>query len=231
MPAWRGQILRTSRVVDFEAGDGKPGIQRHRGTAQPVLRHPMPGRSFSGPVDFNAQLAAWLQVANARTARTIRARPVDWTDADRAAMLPLPPISPEVGWREHVRLDAGTIASASMPATPRSTVRDRSHARGHRRSGPGPDPAGRPPGRRPRAGLGPRPHRHRPHLPGIGAAAARAALPTVQRHPCGPQQRSGSGPGRLRPRLRAAPRQRRGRLVPSRAPPSRSNRSTTSQRC
>lgn len=64
----------------------------------------MPGRSFSDPADFNAQLTSWLQVANARTVRTIKVRPVDRIDADRAAMLPLPPIPPEVGWREHVRL-------------------------------------------------------------------------------------------------------------------------------
>jgi hypothetical protein len=64
----------------------------------------MPGRSFSSPEDFNAQLATWLQLANARTVRTIKARPVDLIDADRAAMLPLPPVPPDVGWREHVRL-------------------------------------------------------------------------------------------------------------------------------
>lgn len=44
------------------------------------------------------------QVANARTARTIRAWPVDRIDADRAAILPLPPIPPAVGWRKHIRL-------------------------------------------------------------------------------------------------------------------------------
>jgi len=64
----------------------------------------MPGRSFSCPTDFNTQLAAWLQVANARTVRTIKARPIDLIDDHRANMLPLPPVPPAVGWREQVRL-------------------------------------------------------------------------------------------------------------------------------
>ena len=36
--------------------------------------------------------------------RTIRARPADLIEADRAAMLPLPPIPPPLGWRHQVRL-------------------------------------------------------------------------------------------------------------------------------
>ena len=36
--------------------------------------------------------------------RTIKARPVDLLDADRAAMLPLPPVPPAVGWVNRVRL-------------------------------------------------------------------------------------------------------------------------------
>jgi hypothetical protein len=67
----------------------------------------MPGRTFSSPADFNAQFAAWLQLANARTVRTIKARPVDRLDADRAGMLPLPPthaVPMLLGWRQQVRL-------------------------------------------------------------------------------------------------------------------------------
>ncbi len=36
--------------------------------------------------------------------RTIKARPVDLLDADKAAMLPLPPVPPPVGWTNRVRL-------------------------------------------------------------------------------------------------------------------------------
>lgn len=64
----------------------------------------MPGRAFTSPADFDAQLGDWLGLANARVVRTIKARPVDLLDADRAAMLPLPPVPPAVGWTNRVRL-------------------------------------------------------------------------------------------------------------------------------
>jgi hypothetical protein len=64
----------------------------------------MPGRDFTSPADFDAQLGNWLGLANARVVRTIKARPVDLLDADRAAMLPLPPVAPVVGWVNRVRL-------------------------------------------------------------------------------------------------------------------------------
>jgi hypothetical protein len=64
----------------------------------------MPGRSFSSPADFNAQFTDWLTRANARTVRTIKAAPVALIEADRAAMLPLPPIPLPLGWRNKIRL-------------------------------------------------------------------------------------------------------------------------------
>ena len=83
----------------------------------------MPGRDFASPADFNAQFTDWLTMANARVVRTIKARPVDLLDADRAAMLPLPPVaaggragSTGSGW------DA-TTTSASTPTTTPSTPR------------------------------------------------------------------------------------------------------------
>ena len=68
----------------------------------------MPGRSFRSPADFNAQFSDWLTRANARVVRTIKAAPVDLVNADRAAMLPLPPVplhlGPSWGWRNKIRL-------------------------------------------------------------------------------------------------------------------------------
>ena len=52
----------------------------------------MPGRTFTSPADFNGQFRHWLSIANARVVRTIKAAPVNLIDADRAAMLALPPI-------------------------------------------------------------------------------------------------------------------------------------------
>lgn len=64
----------------------------------------MPGRSFASPTDFNEQFSDWLNTANQRVVRTLKARPVDLLDADRAAMLPLPPAVLHVGWRHQIRL-------------------------------------------------------------------------------------------------------------------------------
>jgi transposase len=64
----------------------------------------MPGRTFASPADFNTQFGDWLQLANSRVVRTIKVRPLDRLDADRAAMLPLPPIALQLGWRSRVRL-------------------------------------------------------------------------------------------------------------------------------
>ena len=64
----------------------------------------MPGRFFSSPADFNTQFTDWLNRANTRLVRTIKASPTDRLDADRAAMLPLPPIPIHLGWRNSIRL-------------------------------------------------------------------------------------------------------------------------------
>jgi hypothetical protein len=64
----------------------------------------MPGRSFASPADFNAQFTEWLTHANTRVVRTIKTRPVDLLETDKAAMLALPPAILHLGWRNHVRL-------------------------------------------------------------------------------------------------------------------------------
>lgn len=64
----------------------------------------MPGRQFSSPADFNLQFSHWLEHANRRVVRTIKARPTDLIDTDRAGMLPLPPVVLQLGWRNQLRL-------------------------------------------------------------------------------------------------------------------------------
>ena len=64
----------------------------------------LPGRRFSSPQDFNAQLAMWLRRANNRVHSTLRCRPTDRIVEDRAAMMPLPPVLPDPAWRETKRL-------------------------------------------------------------------------------------------------------------------------------
>jgi transposase len=58
----------------------------------------LPGRTFSGPGDFNHQLQGWLEVVNRRRRRVLGCAPVDRAAADTAAMLPLPPVPPVTGW-------------------------------------------------------------------------------------------------------------------------------------
>jgi transposase len=64
----------------------------------------LPGRRFSGPQDFNAQLATWLKKANARMHSTLRCSPADRIAEDRGAMMSLPPVLPDPAWRETKRL-------------------------------------------------------------------------------------------------------------------------------
>ncbi|MFJ4851739.1 MULTISPECIES: Mu transposase domain-containing protein [unclassified Streptomyces] len=64
----------------------------------------LPDRVFTGPGDFNGQLTAWLQVANRQRPRRIDAHPVDRWEADRSAMLALPPVAPPNWWPRTIRL-------------------------------------------------------------------------------------------------------------------------------
>lgn len=64
----------------------------------------LPGRVFTSPADFNRQLEEWLQVANRRVHRALQARPIERFEADRAGMVPLPPVAPAAWWQTSVRL-------------------------------------------------------------------------------------------------------------------------------
>src|SRR6266568_4738539 len=64
----------------------------------------LPGRSFTGPADFNGQLSQWLAVANSRAKRVLDCAPAQRITADKTAMLTLPPVAPVTGWRHSSRL-------------------------------------------------------------------------------------------------------------------------------
>jgi transposase len=64
----------------------------------------LPGRSFGSPTEFNLQLEEWLVRANTRQHRRLGCRPIDRWEADRAAMVTLPPVAPVAGWRLATRL-------------------------------------------------------------------------------------------------------------------------------
>jgi transposase len=63
-----------------------------------------PGRLFANELDYQLQLDAWFEKANARTHKTLRARPVDRLAAERAAMRPLPERPPDTDRRWVMRV-------------------------------------------------------------------------------------------------------------------------------
>jgi transposase len=72
-----------------------------------------PGRRFANHLDFQLQLDAWFLKANARTHKTLRARPVDRLVEEREVMRALPESEPDLDRRwvlrvppdPHVRFD------------------------------------------------------------------------------------------------------------------------------
>ena len=92
-----------TRVIQLRPYDpeSKGMVERRNGWLETSF---LPGRTFTSPADFNTQLAGWLDLANSRVVRTIKARPVDLIAADREAMLGLPPVVAGLGWNERTRL-------------------------------------------------------------------------------------------------------------------------------
>lgn len=65
----------------------------------------LPGRTFTSPQDFNAQLSQWLtRVANPRRHAGTKAIPVEAITTDRQAMAALPPVAPTTGTTISTRL-------------------------------------------------------------------------------------------------------------------------------
>ena len=67
------------------------------------------GRRFANPADFQLQLDDWFLKANARTHKTLRARPVDRLAAELEAMAPLPAL-PDLDRRLVLRVPADPFA-------------------------------------------------------------------------------------------------------------------------
>jgi transposase len=101
MNAFRGGL--GIRVIQCRPADpeAKGLVERANGYLETSF---LPGRSFVSPQDFNVQLEQWLDRANQRIHRRLQARPADRIDADRHAMVDLPPVAPVTGWRLSTRL-------------------------------------------------------------------------------------------------------------------------------
>ena len=99
--AFRGTLAAKVLVCKPADPEAKGLIERAHDYLE---RSFLPGRSFTGPADFNAQLQAWLGVVNTRRRRALGCAPTERITADRAAMLALPPVPPATGWRFSTRL-------------------------------------------------------------------------------------------------------------------------------
>lgn len=100
--AFRGML--GIRVIQCKPGDpeAKGLVERGNGYYETSF---LPGRTFSSAFDFNTQMFAWQgQTAAMRQHRTLGCRPIDRFEADRAAMLTLPPVVPQLGWHAMTRL-------------------------------------------------------------------------------------------------------------------------------
>lgn len=99
--AFMGTLATKLVLLPPRDPESKGVVERRNGWFETSF---MPGRAFTSPADFNTQFTDWLVKANARVVRTTKAAPTDLIDADRAAMLPLPPIPLHLGWRNKIRL-------------------------------------------------------------------------------------------------------------------------------
>jgi hypothetical protein len=88
--------LGTRVIIGRPADSGTRGLIEQ--SYDQMERYFLPGRTFISPVDFNAQLRDWLAIANARH-QTPGCSPAERIDADRQAMLPLPPVPPVIAHR------------------------------------------------------------------------------------------------------------------------------------
>ena len=112
---WRaGKVELTAECQAFRGTLGakvvvlRPREPEHKGIIERahdyLERSFLPGRRFSGPDDFNAQLLDWLMLTNRRNRRVLGCAPTERIAADKAAMLALPPVAPATGWRACTRL-------------------------------------------------------------------------------------------------------------------------------
>jgi transposase len=99
--AFAGTLGAEIKLLKAHDPESKGGVERSNRFFRSRF---MPGRVFASPDDFNSQLDEWLPVANARMSRSRRGRPAELVAADRAMMRALPPVAPEVMFRNSVRL-------------------------------------------------------------------------------------------------------------------------------
>ncbi|MGO8904412.1 MAG: IS21 family transposase [Solirubrobacteraceae bacterium] len=90
--AFCGQLPVDWHFCEAKDPQAKGGVERIQGYLETNFE---PGRCFANHLDFQLQLDAWFQKANARLHRTLRARPVDRLAEERELMRALPEQAPD----------------------------------------------------------------------------------------------------------------------------------------
>lgn len=99
--AFRGVLGTAVKICKPGDPEAKGLVERGNGYLETSF---LPGRTFASPDDFNRQLGDWLPLANGRVKRSLGCAPADRLAADRQSMLTLPPVPPQVGWSQTLRL-------------------------------------------------------------------------------------------------------------------------------
>jgi transposase len=108
--AFCGQLRVGWHFCEPADPQAKGAVERLQGYAETNFE---PGRVFANELDFQDQLDGWFVKVNARTHKTLRARPVDRLAHELQAMAPLPEQMPDTARRwtmrvppdPHLRLD------------------------------------------------------------------------------------------------------------------------------
>lgn len=94
--AFCGQLAVGWIILDAGDAEAKGALERSHRFMRTSFE---PGRSFASELDYQAQLDAWTDKANARTHRTTRAVPAERLAAERRRMRPLPGRLPDTDRR------------------------------------------------------------------------------------------------------------------------------------
>jgi transposase len=99
--AFCGQLPVDWYFCEAKDPQAKGAVERLQGYLESNFE---PGRCFANHLDFQLQLDQWFQKANARTHKTLRARPIDRLTEERGAMRALPACEPDVDRRWVMRV-------------------------------------------------------------------------------------------------------------------------------
>ena len=99
--AFCGQLALDWHFCEPADPEAKGLVERLQGYLETNFE---PGRLFANELDYQLQLDAWFDKANARTHKTLRARPVDRLVEERELMRPLPERPPDTDRRLVMRV-------------------------------------------------------------------------------------------------------------------------------